>query len=138
MKFSPHCIYNHACLETTAFSRCWVFSFYKQQKKIVLPKGRIKLARCPSGNWAGNPQLQMLRLIISHTYDVCAHNVHKSTCLIQRKQKRSKFMDYFSFIYHRYISLLTVYMHSTYTENSNSYIWCLLLLTACHMALPSV
>lgn len=80
----------------------------------------------------------MLQLIVSHTHDVCAHDTHKSTCLTRRKQKGSEFMDCFSFTGHTHVSLLSICMHGTYTKSSNSYIWCLLLLRACHNALPSV
>lgn len=112
----------------------------KYKKKNILSKRRTNLARHTSENQAGNPQnsLQMLQLIVSHTHDVCAHDTHKSTCLTQRKQKGSEFMDCFSFTHHTHVSLLSICMHGTSTKSSNSYIWCRLLLRACHNALPSV
>lgn len=127
-----------------AFHMCWVFFFWatnaNKKKNIILSRRRTKLARHTSGNRAGNPQnsLQMLQLIVSHTHDVCEHDTHKSTCLTQRKQKGNEFMGCFSFTHHTHVSLLSICMHGTSTKSSNSYIWCLLLLRACHNAVPSV
>lgn len=124
-----------------AFHMCWVLrNKSKYKKKNILPKRRTNLVRHTSEDQAGNPQnsLQMLQLIVSHTHDVCAHDTHKSTCLTERKGKGSEFMGCFSFTHHTHVPLLSICMHGTSTKSSNSYIWCLLLLRACHNALPSV